>query len=69
MARTNQNFQVQLMFEHSVLRIWVCMPHRLQCKTQHFPKHKIPIHTTQNVQTQLYGAGNSKQSEIDSSAV
>ena len=31
----------------------VCTAHRLQCKTQHFPKHKFPIHVTRNVQTQL----------------
>ena len=39
----------------------VCMPHRLQCITPHFPKHKFPIQATRNVQTQLkstvYGGG------------
>ena len=29
------------------------MAHRLQCKTQHFSKHKFPIHVTRNIQTQL----------------
>ena len=28
----------------------VCTAHRLQCKTLFFPKHKFPIHTTQNIQ-------------------
>ena len=31
----------------------VCMAHRLQCKTLYFPKHKLPMHTTQNVLTHL----------------
>ena len=31
----------------------VCTAHRLQCKTQHFPKHKFLVHATWNVQTQL----------------
>ena len=26
--------------------------HRLQCKTPRFPKHKFPVHATQNVQMQ-----------------
>ena len=40
-------------FEHSVLCIMVCAPHRLQCRTPHFPKHKFPLHATRNVQTHL----------------
>ena len=28
----------------------ICTAHRLQCKTQHFPKHKFPVHATRNVQ-------------------
>ena len=31
----------------------VCMAHRLQCKTPHFPKHKFCRYATQNVQTHL----------------
>ena len=31
----------------------VCTAHRLQCKTQHFPKHKFPVHSTRSVQTRL----------------
>ena len=31
----------------------VCTAHRLQCKVPHFPKHKYPMHTTRNIQTQL----------------
>ena len=34
-------------FKHSVL--WVCTPHRLQCTTPHFTKHKFPVHATLNV--------------------
>ena len=26
----------------------VCMTHRLQCKTLHFPKHIFPIHATRS---------------------
>ena len=31
----------------------VCMAHRLQCKTPHFPKHKFHVHATRNVQMHL----------------
>ena len=31
----------------------VCMSHRLQCATLHFPKHKFPVLATRNVEMQL----------------
>ena len=34
--------------------IWFVQTHRLQCKTQDLPKHKFPVHATQNVRNQLY---------------
>ena len=37
-------------FERCVLRVLVCTAHRLQCKTQHFPKHIVfPVNATRNV--------------------
>ena len=45
-------------FEHSMLHIimgdlWFVWPIDCNVKTQHFPKHKFPVHTTRNIQTQL----------------
>ena len=55
----DEHCKVQLnpgVFEHCVLCIQeiygLHCPYKLQCKTQHFPKHNFPVHTTQNVQTQ-----------------
>ena len=35
----------------------ICVAHRLQCKTLHFPRHKLPVHATWNVQTHLKSTG------------
>ena len=43
---------ISVAFEHCVLHVQdiyqVCMAHKLQCKTPHFPKHKFPVHECSN---------------------